>query len=305
MVLPTKERRVSHLGQFWNTDTPEQRRAVLEGGHKIPSKDQVIYLGCTLNFASGALVPHDVDEIRRDTQHQMDRMRLAPAAALMGIDSKVPSRWYTVASVYQPTAEQHESTDKLLLRIFKMITGLSRYAKTQPTWAPQKDSGMGLVNATARFAVAVQREWVRHYGGCRQYYREGLVEYLKVIHRHYGECPAVLLPHQRDLRVGPHVWACLQQVVPMWLPGTCHKKGQILVKHRANRKGDMVDPEELIWETEYGPVLAVKVPHNVFNTAVKIEVHHLEDLVEKDGDATSTTHGFRNMGATPYQDEAF
>ena len=82
----------------------------------------------------------------------------------------------------------------------------------------------------------------------------------------------------------------------MWLPGTCHKKGHILVKHRANRKGDMVDPEELVWNTEYGPVLAVKVPHNVFNMAVKIEVHHLEDLVEKDGDATNTTYGFRNMG---------
>ena len=110
------------------------------------------------------------------------------------------------------------------------------------------------------------------------------MEYLGVIHRHYGGCPAVLLPHQRDLRVGPNVWTCLQQVVtqvdlPMWLPGTCHKKGHILVKHRANRKENMANPEELIWETEFGPVLAVKVPHNVFNMAVKIEVHHLEDLV--------------------------
>ena len=120
----------------------------------------------------------------------------------------------------------------------------------------------------------------------------------------------MLPPHQKDLRAGPHVWACLQQVVtqvglPMWLLGTCHKKGYILVKHRASRKEDMANPEELIWETEYGPVLAVKVPHNVFNMAVKIEVHHLEDLVEKDGDATNTTYGFRNMGASPYLAEVF
>ena len=72
----------------------------------------------------------------------------------------------------------------------------------------------------------------------------------------------MLLPHQRNLRVGPHVWACLQQVVtqvglPMWLPGTCNKKSHIVVKHKAGRKEDMASPEELIWETEYGPVLAV------------------------------------------------
>ena len=127
---------MAHLGQLWATDTTEQRRAVLEGGHKIPSKDQVIYLGCTINFASGAQIPHDAKGIRRDTQHQMGRMRLAPAAALMVIDCKVPSKWYTVASVYRPTVEHHASNDKLLLRIYKMITGLSRYAKTQPIWAP-------------------------------------------------------------------------------------------------------------------------------------------------------------------------
>ena len=90
----------------------------------------------------------------------MGRMRLAPGAALMVIDCKVPSKWYTDASVYRPIVEHHESNDKLLLRIYKMTTGLSRYAKTQPIWAPQKDSGMGLINAAARYAVAVQREWI-------------------------------------------------------------------------------------------------------------------------------------------------
>ena len=54
----------------------------------------------------------------------------------MVIDCKVPSKWYTDASVYRPIVEHHESNDKLLLRIYKMITGLSRYAKTQPIWAP-------------------------------------------------------------------------------------------------------------------------------------------------------------------------
>ena len=57
MVLPTKERRVSHLGQFWNTDTPEQRRAVLEGGHKIPSKDRIMHRDARLILRLGPRSP--------------------------------------------------------------------------------------------------------------------------------------------------------------------------------------------------------------------------------------------------------
>ena len=181
-------------------------------------------------------VPHNAEEIRRDTRQQLEDVRLAPAAAMMMIDSKGASRWYTVASVYKPTLEHHSANDKLLLCIYKRTTGLSRYAKTHPIWAPQKDSGMGLMHAATRHAMAVQREWIRHYGTCKPYFREGLLEYLKVIHQTHGGCRAVRLPHQKDIRVGPYVWACLQHVVtqvdlPMWLLGTCSKKSHLLVKH--------------------------------------------------------------------------
>ena len=136
--------------------------------------------------------------------------------------------------------------------------------------------------------MAVQREWIHHYGGCKPYFREGLQEYLKVIHKHYGGCLAVLLPHQKDFRVGPHVWACLQHVVtevnlPVWLPGTCSGTSHILVKHRA-KAGPTAGPEQLLWDTEYGPIRAVLVPPNVHNMAVGMGVHHLEDLVARDGD---------------------
>ena len=229
---------------------------------------------------------------------------------MMMIDSEVPSWWYTVASVYKPTLEHHRANDKLLLRICKRTTGFSRYAKTHPIWAPRKDFGMGLMQAATRHVVAVQREWIRHYGSCKPYFREGLLEYLKVIHKHYGGCPAVLLPHQKNIRVGPHVWACLQHVVtqvdlPMWLPGTCSKKSHILVKHRASAHA-MAGPEELGWETEYGPVRAVKIPHNVFIImTVSIGVHHLEDLIEKDGDWVNTFYGFRSAGASVYHIDIF
>ena len=103
VVLPTKECREKHLGSFWTTDTPDQRDEVLEGGSKVCSDSQVTYLGCTVCFTSGARVPHDIEEIRRDTQRQMENVRLAPAAAMMMINSKVPTRWYTVASIYKPT----------------------------------------------------------------------------------------------------------------------------------------------------------------------------------------------------------
>ena len=143
--------------------------------------------------------------------------------------------------------ENHEASDKLLLCVYKKTAGLSRYAKTQPIWAPQKDSGMGLMRAATRYAVAVQREWIRHYGGCRPYFREGLIEYIRVIHKTYG-------PRQKSI----HVWLCLQQVVtqvdlPMWLPGTCTKKSHILVKHKDSAH-EMAGPVELTWETEYGPI---------------------------------------------------
>ena len=110
------------------------------------------------------------------------------------------------------------------------------------------------------------------YGRCKLYFREGLQEYLKEIHAYLGGCPAVLLPHQRDFRVGPHIWACLQHVVthvdlPMWLPGECSGSSHILMKHRS-KAGPMAGPEELLWGSEYGPIRAVLVPFNVSNMAV-------------------------------------
>ena len=153
------------------------------------------------------------------------------------IDSKVPTRWYAVASVYKPNQEEHHRNDALLMRMYKQLTGLSRYAKTAAIWAPQKDSGLGMGRAAARHGVAVQREWIRHHSACKEYYRDGLREYLDEMHLRLGGCPAVLLSHQRETRAGPHVWDCLQHVVtyvnlPMWLPGECAKRSHILLQHK-------------------------------------------------------------------------
>ena len=49
----------------------------------------------------------------------------------------------------------------------------------------------------------------------------------------------------------------------------------------------------------------MKVPHNVFNMVVGIGAHHLEDLVEKDGDPANTHYGFRSAGATAYRINIF
>ena len=45
---------------------------------------------------------------------------------------------------------------------------------------------MGLAKPATSHAVAVQREWIRHYGSCKPYFGDGLQEYLKVIHTHLG-----------------------------------------------------------------------------------------------------------------------
>ena len=81
-----------------------------------------------------------------------------------------------VHSVYKPTLDHHRHNDALLMRIYKQTTGLSRYAKTAAIWAPQKDSGMGMARAATRHAVSAQREWIRHYASCKQYFRDRLQE---------------------------------------------------------------------------------------------------------------------------------
>ena len=73
VCLPTKEKRVAHVGYFWATDTPEESQALLADRQTITTDNQAIYLGCTVNISSfGARIPHNLDEIRRDIQQQLE-----------------------------------------------------------------------------------------------------------------------------------------------------------------------------------------------------------------------------------------
>ena len=135
LYLPTKEKRGDHLGCFWHTDTPAARLALLQGAEEIHTGHQAIYLGCTINFSSnGSRVPHNLSEIRRGTQQELELLRLAPAAVMMLIGSQVPTT--AVPSVYKPTVEHHRRNDTLLMRMYKQLTRLSPYAKTAAVWAP-------------------------------------------------------------------------------------------------------------------------------------------------------------------------
>ena len=304
IYLPTKQKRVDHLGNFWHTDTPAERLALLQNAEEVHTHNQARYLGCTVNFSgTGARIPYNARDIRRDTQQELELVRLPPAAAMMLIDSKVPTRWYAVASVYKPNKEQHHRNDALLLRMYKQLTGLSRYAKTAAIWAPQRDSGLGMGRAAARHAVAVQREWIRHHSACKEYYQDGLREYLAEMHLRLGGCPAVLLPRQRETTAGPHVWDCLQHVVthvdlPMWLPGECAQQSHVLLRHRDN--DPMAPPVEKLWSTKYGQVRAVLIPKGVFAMTIKMNVHHLEDLVSEDRGWARHKYGMEAKGAPPY-----
>ena len=102
---------MEHLGSFWHTDTPAERLALLEDAVEIHTDSQ--------------RVPHNLSEIRPDTQQQLELIRLVPAPATMMIDTKVPTRWYPVASVYQTYLDHHRQNDALLMRIYKQTTGLS------------------------------------------------------------------------------------------------------------------------------------------------------------------------------------
>ena len=45
---------------------------------------------------------------------------------------------------------------------------------------------------------------------------------------------------------------------------------------------------------------AVRVPPHVFNLTLKLKVHHLEDLVARDGDWANSKYGFYRAGASVY-----
>ena len=66
--------------------------------------------------------------------------------------------------------------------------------------------------------------------------------------------------------------------LPMWLPGKCNKESHVLL--RGSHSLDVADlPLEQVWETCYGQVLGLRIPRSIFDIAVKLGVHHLEDLV--------------------------
>ena len=88
----------------------------------------------------------------------------------------------------------------------------------------------------------------------------------------------------------------LQQAVdhvglPMWLPGKSDKGSHILL--RGPHSLDVKDlPQEQVLETCYGPVLGLRVPRSIFDMAVKLKVHHLEDLVTEWGTAARGAASF-------------
>ena len=73
--------------------------------------------------------------------------------------------------------------------------------------------------------------------------------------------------------------------LPMWLPGTCDKGSHILLRG-SHSLGTEDLPEEQVWETSYGQVLGLRVPRPIFEMALRLNVHHLEDLVTEAGTAT-------------------
>ena len=64
IYLPTKQKRVDHLGDFWHTDTQAERQALLQNAEGVHSHCQSRYLGCSINFSgTGARIPHNARDI--------------------------------------------------------------------------------------------------------------------------------------------------------------------------------------------------------------------------------------------------
>ena len=62
----------------------------------------------------------------------------------------------------------------------------------------------------------------------------------------------------------------------------------------------MAGPEEKIWNTQYGQVRAVLVPKSIYTMAVRMKVHHLEDLVSTDQGWARNRFDMEHKGASKY-----
>ena len=166
ILNPTKGKRMETMGRFWVDDRAEQRADTLEGANVIESTDVHKHMGCTLSWRKAAQVPKSMEGIQQDTQEQLERYKAVAAAAAvkMVIESKMATidKWYAVYNTYRPTGEHHKVKDALLRRCYKAIGGISRHAKVEALFAPQEDSGMGLVDATTRYVEGVQSGWTRN-----------------------------------------------------------------------------------------------------------------------------------------------
>ena len=85
----------------------------------------------------------------------MRPQRMAPDAAIMVLEAKVPAKLYAAASVNHPMATVQHANGTLLVRCWKHITGTSRLAHTEALSGPWKDGCLGLRRSEHSWQVAV------------------------------------------------------------------------------------------------------------------------------------------------------
>ena len=56
---------------------------------------------------------------------------MAPDAAMIVLEAQVPTKLYTAANKYRPTAMVHHANDALIVWSWKQVAGTSRHARTE------------------------------------------------------------------------------------------------------------------------------------------------------------------------------
>ena len=135
-------------------------------------------------------------------------------------------------------------------------------------------------------------EWFRNHYQARPGFRKARREYLQDVHCRLGGGPAVVFPDQRgeDARAYvPQGWTSLQQVVkhvgllPLWLTGACAGTIRIVLRQprtREERPALETPPTSEEYASAFGPLRAVRVPHAIHDTMVRLRLHHLGDYVD-------------------------
>ena len=119
-------------------------------------------MGTTIWVRGRNTAPKGLIEVRGKTRAELAKVRAAPDTAALIVRTKVPTRFYSVASAYRPKKTTHEQNDATQVKCFKQMVGTLWQALAAAFFATWKQGGLQLQHSEYLWMSSVGREWVRN-----------------------------------------------------------------------------------------------------------------------------------------------